>query len=368
MERVEDVLVRLGARIARVAEIVAVGVGVRAAGQLGAQVARIAAAIAVLVVLVRVLDRGAVVHNVADTVAVGVDGGRIARERVGLRRRVRRPTVPTATGDQNDARTDEESHRRERNTLSSVRVRVAVLAILLAATAACGLPEGDYFGRIDKRVPGTFRWCNGGEPDHLDPVLASSQVSSPLVSALFDGLATYGMDGLPVPSLATHWEISDDLRTFTFHLRDDARWTNGRAVTAYDVAYSAIRVVTPSTASPNADNIAPLRNAPGYLARTVYELGAGDEIVELVGDAEPPDLAARTSSHELALRDLGGGAPYARVPAGSVVELIATTGLRDTWPSPAALPGLVGDDGQQRGPGRAPLGVVQVTRAAQPTR
>ena len=197
---------------------------------------------------------------------------------------------------------------------------------------ACGLPDGDYFGRTDKRVPGTFRWCNGGEPDHLDPVIASSQVSAPLMSSLFDGLATYGMDGLPVPSLATHWEISDDLRTFTFHLRDDAHWSNGRAVTAYDVAYSAIRVLSPSTASPNADNLAPLRNAPGFLARKVYDLNG--DVVELVGDGEPPDLAARTSSQALELRDLGGGAPYARVPAGATVELIATTGLRNTWPSP----------------------------------
>ena len=167
---------------------------------------------------------------------------------------------------------------------------------LLVLVAACGLPDGDYFGRTDKRVAGTFRWCNGGEPDHLDPVIASSQASAPLIAPLFDGLATYGMDGLPVPSLATRWEISDDLRTFTFHLRSDARWTNGRAVTAYDVAYSAIRTATPSTASPNADTLAPLRNAAGYLARKVYELDG--EIVELWwrGDAPPPRISRRAPS------------------------------------------------------------------------
>jgi len=208
--------------------------------------------------------------------------------------------------------------------------------VLAVGLAACGLPEGDYFGRTDRREPGTFRWCNSGEPDHLDPVLASSQASAPLLAPLFAARAPDGMDGLPVPSLATRWEISDDLRTFTFHLRTDARWSNGRPVTAYDVAYSAIRVLSPSTGSPNGDNIAPIRNAPGYLARKVYALGG--DLVELVldADAEPPDLAARTSSHELALRDLFDlhGAPYARVPAGTTVELIATTGLRATWPSP----------------------------------
>ena len=205
-------------------------------------------------------------------------------------------------------------------------------ALVFALLAACGLPDGDYFGRTDRAEPGHFRWCNSGEPDHLDPVTASSTVSSPILSMLFDALATYGPDGLPVPSLAERWEISDDLRTFTFHLRSNARWSNGRAVTAYDIAYSAIRVLAPSTASPNADNIAALRNAPAFLARRALQLRSTGEVVELVGDGDPPDLAARTTTSALPLRDLGGDS-YAIVPANTTVELIMTSGGRATPPS-----------------------------------
>ena len=215
--------------------------------------------------------------------------------------------------------------------------------------AGCSLPDGDYFGRVPDRAdqidPTQFRWCSEGEPDHLDPALASSLASSQLVAALFDGLTTYGPDGLPVPSLATHWETAEDLTTFTFHLRRDARWSNGRAVTAYDVAYSAFRVAHPLTASPNADTLAPIKGATAYLTRRVFVmrrqvagLHAG-EVVEPVGDAAA-DPSARTGRAPLALRDLGAApsAAYAIVPPGTLVTLTMTTGGRATLPSPDGAP------------------------------
>jgi oligopeptide transport system substrate-binding protein len=219
-------------------------------------------------------------------------------------------------------------------------------SLAVVALVGCSLPEGDYFGRTPDPIdPTHFRWCSQGEPDHLDPTLSSSTASSQLVAALFDGLTTYGPDGLPAASLATSWEIADDLRTFTFHLRHDARWSNGRAVTAYDVAHSAFRVAHPLTASPNADALAPIKGATAYLTRrgfvmrrAVGPLAAGD-VVEL---AEAPagdpvvDPDARTGGRPLALRDLGAAArtAYATVPAGETVTLMMTTGGRATLPSP----------------------------------
>jgi oligopeptide transport system substrate-binding protein len=217
--------------------------------------------------------------------------------------------------------------------------------VALVGLAGCGLPDGDYFGRVPERPdqidPTQLRWCSQGEPDHLDPTLASSTASLQLVATLFDGLTTYGADGLPVASLATSWEIAGDLRTFTFHLRRDARWSNGRAVTAYDVAHSAFRVAHPLTASPNADALAPIKGATAYLTRRVLvmrapagALAAGD-VVEPVGEVGP-DPNARTASAPLALRDLGApaAAAYSIVPPGTTVTLMMTTGGRATLPSP----------------------------------
>ena len=217
---------------------------------------------------------------------------------------------------------------------------------ILLALAACSLPSGDYFGRVPSHVDARhFTWCNQGEPDFLDPALASSTVSSPLVAALFVGPTAFGMDGEPVPSLATHWDVSPDLRTFTFHLRRDARWSNSRPLTAYDIAYTVLRIVDPLTASPNADTLGPMIGAMPYLARTVYVLRravgpyAAGQIVELVGGAAP-DLATRTAHATLSLRDLGApeSAAYAHVPPGTPVELVLESGRRATWPSPGGVP------------------------------
>jgi oligopeptide transport system substrate-binding protein len=214
----------------------------------------------------------------------------------------------------------------------------------LLGALACHPPDGEYFGRVPEpsQIDAThFRWCNQGEPDHLDPTLASSTASQQLVVALFDGLMVYGPDGLPAPSLATHWEIRDDLRRFTFHVRRDARWSSGRPITAYDVAHSAFRVAESVIASPNGDHLAPIQGATAYLMHRVLVLRravppyrAGD-VVELVGDAAF-DGSARTGSRPLALRDLGAAADaaYAVVPAGAAVTLMMTTGGRATLPSP----------------------------------
>jgi ABC-type transport system substrate-binding protein len=228
-------------------------------------------------------------------------------------------------------------------------VRRSLALVLLVSLpggllGGCGPPDGDYFGRVpgaDQIDPVHFRWCSQGEPDHLDPTLAWSTASWQLVFALFDGLTTYGADGLPVPGLATHWEIASDLRTFTFHLRPGARWSNGRPVTAYDVAHSAFRVAHPLTASSNADQLAPIKGAMAYLERRALVLRRAvgpyraGEVVERVSDAAV-EVDARTGTTPLALRDLGAapGAAYAVVPPGAVVTLMMTTGGRATLPSP----------------------------------
>ena len=230
-------------------------------------------------------------------------------------------------------------------------------SLALALLVGCGLPDGDYFGRVPERPeqidPTGFRWCSQGEPDHLDPTLSWSTASSQLVAALFDGLTTYGSDALPVPGLATHWEIARDLRTFTFHLRRDARWSNGRPITAYDVAASAFRVAHPLTGSSNADVLAPIKGATAHLERRVFVLRhpagpyrAGELVERIVdtgagasaGAGADVDVNARTGARPLALRDLGAApaAAYAVVPPGEVVTLMMVTGGRATAPSPDA--------------------------------
>lgn len=220
-------------------------------------------------------------------------------------------------------------------------MRAAWLGVLLLA--ACGLPDGELFGRVPEVTePRHLRYCNSKEPEAIDPALATTTTAMKITHALFDGLTIHDQDGLPEPSLATAWDVSADLRTYTFHLRDGARWSNGRPITAWDVAYQVIRVLHPLTASPNGEILSTLENASAYLGRRVFALRRpvgpyrAGEIVERATQGEVARIDLRAASRELGLRDLGApaGLAYARVPAGREVALIMTTGGRATLPSP----------------------------------
>ena len=81
----------------------------------------------------------------------------------------------------------------------------------------------------------TFDGLDGGLPQTFDPAFAAAPPDTDLVRAIFEGLTDYDPQTLaPVPAVATRWESPDEGRTWTFHLRDDARWSNGEAVTAKD--------------------------------------------------------------------------------------------------------------------------------------
>ncbi|RME13442.1 MAG: peptide ABC transporter substrate-binding protein, partial [Ardenticatenia bacterium] len=94
----------------------------------------------------------------------------------------------------------------------------------------------------------------GGEPPTLDPALTSDATSAEYIVELFSGLVTINPDTLAVePDIAKSWDISDDGTVYTFHLRDDVTFANGRPVTANDFKYSLERSCDPRTQSPVAD-------------------------------------------------------------------------------------------------------------------
>ncbi|MBN2452564.1 MAG: peptide ABC transporter substrate-binding protein [Lentisphaeria bacterium] len=85
------------------------------------------------------------------------------------------------------------------------------------------------------------------------------------MAALFEGLvAEDPRDLTPVPGVASHWEVSADGRCYTFHLRADARWSNGDPVTAGDFAYSYRRMLSPGLAAEYAYMLFPLVGAKAF--------------------------------------------------------------------------------------------------------
>jgi oligopeptide transport system substrate-binding protein len=105
---------------------------------------------------------------------------------------------------------------------------------------------------------------NGDEPQTLDPALATGQLESRIILALFEGLTTRAADGSIVPGMAQSWERSPDGLTWTFHLRPGIKWSNGDPVTAYDFVNSWKRVLEPATASEYAYQLYYLANGEAY--------------------------------------------------------------------------------------------------------
>lgn len=90
------------------------------------------------------------------------------------------------------------------------------------------------------------------DPPSLDPSRGTAGPAGPILSDLVEGLVSRGRRGEPVAACAERWEISEDLRTYRFHLREDLRWSDGRPLTGEDFVYSFRRLLDPATAAPGA--------------------------------------------------------------------------------------------------------------------
>jgi len=89
----------------------------------------------------------------------------------------------------------------------------------------------------------------GANPYTLDPATSSEATSSEYILQIFSGLLTLDENLNPVPDIAESWTLSPDGKTYTFTLRQDVKFHNGRQVTAADFVYSWERACRPATGS-----------------------------------------------------------------------------------------------------------------------
>ncbi|EIE1272568.1 oligopeptide ABC transporter substrate-binding protein OppA [Vibrio parahaemolyticus] len=116
---------------------------------------------------------------------------------------------------------------------------------LSASVVADTLPNGVQLAAEQHLVR-----ANDAEAATLDPAKAEGLPEMHVIRDLFEGLVIQDRDGNIIPGVAESWETKDNL-TFVFHLRKDAKWSNGEPVTADDFVHSLRRAVDPKTASPN---------------------------------------------------------------------------------------------------------------------
>ena len=116
---------------------------------------------------------------------------------------------------------------------------------------------------------------NGAEVQELDPHVVSGVTEHRVLSALFEGLTDCDPATLePVPAVALSWDVSEDKLTYTFHLRKNARWSNGDPVTAHDFAYGWRRILSPALGSEYAYLLYCLKNARPFNEGAITDFSA----------------------------------------------------------------------------------------------
>lgn len=125
--------------------------------------------------------------------------------------------------------------------------RRGILAVWFVLAACSGEPAtGGPAGNV-------LRLADQDDIPTLDPALGYDVASWQFEEMLFSTLIGYDDEGRLQPEVATRWEVSPDGLTYTFHLRDDVRFSTGRAVTADDFRFAVTRVLWPRTRSPGAE-------------------------------------------------------------------------------------------------------------------
>ncbi len=126
--------------------------------------------------------------------------------------------------------------------------------------------EGEYGGTL-------IRDAAYGDPENLDPIVRGRISAMMVTMNLFDGLVAHDPESAAViPAIAERWTISDDGLVYTFYLRNDAYFHNGRNITAHDFIYSFERLVDPVNASPLSFYL------EGVIGKEAFEEGTADNI------------------------------------------------------------------------------------------
>lgn len=191
------------------------------------------------------------------------------------------------------------------------RFQVPVAGLLLVALAfiptACFVDEGyePYYGQIVVPRSQKFRWIDGGLPQTFDPAFAAAPPDTDLVRAIFEGLTDYDPRTLtPVPAVATRWESENEGRTWTFYLREDARWSNGEAVVAKDFVDSWRRTMKIGELAPHTDLLSNIAGSAAVSVTTPPPPAA---------NGKPPRPSEKREAADVAARRFGAEAISARV-------------------------------------------------------
>lgn len=134
----------------------------------------------------------------------------------------------------------------KKRTLTLAVVVALLAAMLLSACTKVDTAKSLYAGTAEQ---GAVTINLGSEPPKMFSVVSTDSAAGNVLVHLMDGLTILDKNDEPAPGVAKKWDISDDGLVYTFHLRDDYKWTNGEKVTANDFKFAFLSVLDPKFAS-----------------------------------------------------------------------------------------------------------------------
>lgn len=202
-------------------------------------------------------------------------------------------------------------------------VAAGILSALITANVAMAADVPAGVQLADKQ---TLVRNNGAEVQSLDPHKIEGVPESNVNRDLFEGLVIGDLNGHPVPGVAESWD-NKDFKVWTFHIRKDAKWSDGSPVTAQDFVYSWQRLADPKTASPYASYL-----QYGHVANV-------DEII--AGKKPATDLGVKAIDDKTFEVTLSEPVPYFYKllvhPSVSPVPKAAIEKYGEKWTQPANI-------------------------------
>lgn len=160
----------------------------------------------------------------------------------------------------------------------TLRLLASLLAIALVLLAGCGRRERDADAAARE---GKFIMVIGADPQTLDPHVATGFPEFQVFMAIYEGLVRLDPRTCEPVSGVARWEVSPDGLDYTFHLRPEAKWSNGDPLTARDFAWSFRRILTATLGSEYAYFLFDLKNAREYHAGEITDFSrVGVKVVD----------------------------------------------------------------------------------------